>query len=124
MKLAACMIVIVGLVQVHCLGADLPTHKFLDKRNVALFSMDAQIVIADLVSTRQALRVPGAREGDPLLRSSTGAVGIRAGQVLAGIGLAYVLHRTGHHRAERIIPFVVGVPSIVAAAHNATIRRK
>jgi hypothetical protein len=29
-----------------------------------------------------------------------------------------MMHKTGHHKAERLIPLMFGVPSGIAAIHN------
>jgi len=34
-----------------------------------------------------------------------------------------MMHRSGHHRAERAIPIIFGLPSGIAAAHNFGIHR-
>jgi len=41
----------------------------------------------------------------------------------AGLGIAYVMHRSGHYKAERVIPMIFGVPSGLAALHNSGIHR-
>jgi hypothetical protein len=97
------------------------THRFLDTKNLGLFSLDAVLMAADLATTRRALEVPGAREANPLMRSPGGAIAMKAGAFGAGMGIAYMLHKSGHHRAERIVPLILGVPSGLAAVHNAGI---
>ena len=96
-------------------------HRFLDKQNLAIFSMDAAIMAADLATTRRALEVPGAREGNPLMRNEASALAMKFAGVGAGMGIAYMLHKSGHHRAERIVPIILGIPSGLAAVHNAGI---
>jgi hypothetical protein len=98
-----------------------PVHRFLDAKNIALQSLNALIMAADLASTRRALQVPGTRELNPLSRSEGAQISLKVAGVGAGLGIAYMMHRTGHHKAERIVPLILGVPSAVAAAHNAGI---
>ena len=45
----------------------------------------------------------------------------KPGGLLKEPGIAYALHRTGHHKAEMLVPFFIGVPSAAAAAHSAEI---
>ena len=96
-------------------------HRFLDKQNITIFTIDAVAMAADLVTTRRALEVPGAHEANPLMQSPSGAIAIKFGALGAGVGITYMLHKSGHHRAERLVPIILGVPSAVAAAHNAGI---
>ena len=98
-----------------------PRHRFFDAENITLLSINAAIMAADIATTRRALQTPGAYEANPLMRNQGMAIAMKAMSVGAGMGVAYVLHKSGHHRAERLIPIFVGVPSAIAAAHNATI---
>jgi hypothetical protein len=97
------------------------SHRFFDKQNFAIFSLDAAIMAADFATTRRALQVPGAREANPLMRSQGGSIAMKVAGVGAGMGIAYILHKSGHHRAERLVPLIMGVPSGIAAIHNAGI---
>jgi hypothetical protein len=103
--------------------APAPVHHFLDAQNIALFSINAIVMGADLATTHQALEVPGAREANPLMRSQAAAMSLKVASVGAGLGLAYMLHRSVHHRAERIIPLFLAAPSALAAVHNAGIHQ-
>ena len=47
-----------------------------------------------------------------------GPIGLKVGGEAAAILVSYGLHRTGHHRAERIVPMLLGGPSWIAAVHN------
>lgn len=96
-------------------------HKFLDGPNVLIFGVSAAMMAADLATTRQALQVPGTRELNPLAHSTTSFSALKIAAFGAGIGIAYAMHKTGHHKAERIVPLVLGIPSGFAAAHNAWI---
>jgi hypothetical protein len=100
-----------------------PTHKFWDARNISLFSLNAMIMAVDIATTRRALEVPGARKANPLMGNPGVAIAMKAATVGGGIGIAYMLHKSGHHRAERFVPAFMGIPSAVAAAHNFGIHR-
>ena len=100
-----------------------PVHHFFDARNIASFTVNAIVMGTDIATTHQALQVPGAREANPLMKSQAAIIPVKVACVGAGLGLAYMLHRSGHHRAERIIPLFLGVPSALAAVHNAGIHQ-
>jgi hypothetical protein len=100
-----------------------PTHRFLDGKTVALQAFSIALMAADVASTTRALQAPGTREANPLLQSSAALVSFKVGAAATGLTVAYALHRTGHHRAERLIPLVFGIPSGIAAAHNFGTRR-
>jgi hypothetical protein len=96
-------------------------HRFLDAQNIVAFSLNAIMMAADLATTRRALEVPGAHEANPLMGSQNGAIVMKAATVGAAVGIAYMLHKSGHHKAERLLPIFMGAPSAIAAAHNAGI---
>jgi len=73
------------------------------KLNVGIF---AGLVAADAVTTQRGLN-QGLREVNPIMRPfvTRGAAGQAAGSALgfgAGVGTAYLLHRTHHYKAERL----------------------
>ena len=73
------------------------------KVNVGIF---AGLVAADAVTTQRGLN-QGLREVNPIMRPfvTRGAAGQAAGSALgfgAGVGMAYLLHRTHHYKAERL----------------------
>ena len=100
-----------------------PVHKFLDAKNIGLQCANVLVMAADQASSRRALQVPGTSELNPLARSQGALLGLKVAGMGAGLGMAYVMHRTGHHKLERIVPVVFGAPSAVAAVHNAGIHR-
>jgi hypothetical protein len=101
------------------------THRFWDKTNLELFAGVAAVRALDFTST-QHFRERGHNEvllsnsivdNKPLYGSIEGA------GVAASIGLAYCLHRTGHHHLERWTSMVhIGVAS-VGDVHNYLLRR-
>lgn len=100
-----------------------PAHRFLDAKNICLQSLNILAMAADVASTRRALEVPGTREMNPLARSQADLITLKIAGIGAGLGIAYMMHRSGHYKLERAIPVIFGVPSMVAAAHNSTIHR-
>jgi hypothetical protein len=99
-----------------------PVHRFLDRQNVVLYTLHALVLTADIATTRRALRVPGAYEANPLMKSEGASIALKAASFGAGLGVAYMLHKSGHHKAERLVPTFLGIPSAIAAVHNAGIR--
>ena len=98
-------------------------HRFLDGKNVGLQALNAIIMAADLATTRRALQLPGTREANPLMQSPAAMVSLKVAAVGTGLGISYLMHRSGHHTAERLVPVLFGIPSAVAAAHNAGIHQ-
>jgi len=100
-----------------------PAHKFLDGTNVAIQSISAIMMAADIVTTNRAREVPGTRELNPLTQSPAARYGLKFAAFGAGLGISYLMHRSGHHKMERIVPVFFGIPSGVAAADNVGIHR-
>ncbi len=98
-----------------------PVRRFLDGKNIGLFALNAAIMAADLATTRRALEQPGTREVNPLMQSPESMVAVKVAAVGTGVGISYLMHRSGHHRAERLVPILFGIPSGIAAIHNAGI---
>ncbi len=80
-------------------------HRFLDKTNLALFTASAALSAADFAVTRANLQ-GGGRELNPVVRifgrSTPGLAVNFAGETAGVIALSYFLHKTGHHRLERM----------------------
>jgi hypothetical protein len=100
-----------------------PVHRFLDAKNLGLQSINILIMAADIASTRRALQTPGAREANPLAGSQGALLALKIAGVGASLGIAYMMHRSGHHTIERVIPAILGGPSAIAAIHNVAIHR-
>jgi hypothetical protein len=81
-------------------------HKFWDKPNLALFSASAAFSAADFAVTWTNLQ-NGGRELNPVVRifgkSAPGLALNFAGETAGVIGVSYFLHKTGHHKLERIV---------------------
>ena len=95
-----------------------PTHKFFDTQNVFAFGLGGLMMVMDIASTRRALQIPGAHEANPLMGNSGVAVALKAGLFGGSMAITYALHRSGHHRMERVLPFIAGAPSLAASIHN------
>ena len=85
--------------------------------NVALFSANAGIQVADLALTEHRLG-QGWIELNPLGQSRGARVGIKAFAVGMPIGLAYLCHRVGWHKAEKFMPITFMVSGGVGVAFN------
>jgi hypothetical protein len=101
---------------------DAPSHRAfwtLEKKvSVGIF---AGLIAADAATTQHGLN-HGFREANPIMRPfvTRGAAGEAAGSALgfgAGLGTVYLLHRTHHYKAERIVMQVIiaGEGAVVAS---------
>ena len=102
---------------------DAPSHQFLDTRAKVLFTIGGGLVIADAMTTQHIIQAHGAEELNPLARPmvTRGWKGQIAASALgygSALGLAYVFHRTGHHRMERLVPMVLVGAETAAVANN------
>src|ERR1700678_77093 len=87
--------------------APAPQHPFWSSENKVDASMLAGLVAADAVTTQRGLN-EGLREANPVMRPfvTRGAPGGAVGSALGlggAAGIAYLLHRTHHYKAERIV---------------------
>jgi len=81
------------------------SHKFWDRENSILFATNAAFSAADFVVTRDNLRSDG-QELNPVTRlfsGSTPGLAMNFASETAGVvGVSYFLHKTGHHKLERV----------------------
>lgn len=100
-------------------------HKFWDNENRALFAASAAMSAADFAVTRANLQ-SGGRDLNPVVRffgPSTAGLAVNfAGETAAVIGVSYLLHRTGHHKLERIFTLVNIGSSAGAVGYDLAIR--
>lgn len=100
-------------------------HKFWDRENTVLFATVAAFSAADFAVTRDNLS-HGGRELNPLTRpfsGSTAGLAVNfAGETAGVIGISYWLHKTGHHKLERIAPLVNFGASAFAVTYGLTHR--
>jgi len=83
-----------------------PQHPFWTIENKVDAGLLAGLVAADAITTQRGLN-EGFREVNPVMRPfvTRGAPGEAVGSALgfgAAIGVAYVMHRSHHYKAERI----------------------
>lgn len=98
-----------------------PVHRFWDARNVMLFGAGATLIAVDGWQT-QTCR-PNCREDNPIARPFTrrgwpGQVAASGLGIGSTIGIAYLFHRTGHHKLERIASMVVVGVELETIIHN------
>lgn len=98
------------------------TTKFWTLENKVNFSIFTAELAADAITTQRGLS-QGMTEANPLARplvthGAAGQAGASALSLAAGIGTAYLLHRTHHHKAERIAVRLLIVGEGAVVAHN------
>src|SRR5271170_1133141 len=83
-------------------------HNFNDKTNLALFSADALVRTLDWQSTRMNLSHGFVESSLPnsIAGSTPKMLGYSLGVAVGVHGLAYIAHRKGFHRIERILPMI------------------
>jgi hypothetical protein len=86
-----------------------PEHRFWDTQNRLFFVAAAAFNGADFAVTRANLQ-SGGQELNPLVqgfgRSTTGLAMNFIGETAGVISLSYFLHKTGHHKLERVVCLV------------------
>lgn len=84
-------------------------HRFWDRENRILFTAASGLAVADFCVTRANL-ANGGKELNPVTRVFSGSTpGLAANFALETGGLIsvnYLLHKTGHHKLERITSYV------------------
>ena len=84
-------------------------HRFLDRQNCILFVAVAAVNGADFAVTRANLQT-GGQELNPMVRpftSSTPILAVNFAAETAGVvGVSYFLHKTGHHKLERLTSYL------------------
>lgn len=91
---------------------DFHNHKFWDKKNIAIHSANFAMQSLDAFTTRHVLDQHNGIERNPWARQfvSRGWGGQAAyswGLSVGGTVLtSYIMHRTGHHKLERILPMI------------------
>lgn len=93
------------------------THRFFDRENLIGMAVHAAVRTADAVQTCTMLG-RGAREAWLPMKGCAGITAYSLAMVPAQIGNAYLLHRTGHHKLERWMPYVWAAPSAAGIAYS------
>jgi hypothetical protein len=92
--------------------AEAPSHRFWDRENAWLFAGVGAARMLDYASTRH-MRSLGVNEWlltNSIVDNKPLFVGIELAGTAASIGVCYLFHRTGHHRAERWVSILhIGV---------------
>jgi hypothetical protein len=100
------------------------THRFWDRENAWLFLGVGAARMFDYASTRD-MRDRGVNEwllSNSVVDNRPLFVGIELAGTAASIGVSYLFHRTGHHRAERWVSIIhIGV-GVGGAIRNYTLR--
>jgi len=117
-----------------------PAHRFFDRTNLLLTGAETAALLADGITTQNSLGQIRTQyrtvnsvvmpvqvritETDPVgkLFVNSGWPGTIAGGALtigSDLGLRYLLHRTNHHRLERLVPLALAASNTFAAIHNA-----
>jgi uncharacterized membrane protein len=102
-------------------------HRFWTVETKVSAGIFAGLVAADATLTQRGLN-DGMRETNPIMRPfvTRGAAGSAAGSALGygtGLGVVYLLHRTNHHKAERLaMRLMVGMEGAVVARNLVVIR--
>lgn len=87
-------------------------HKFWDKQNLAIHSGNFVMQTADAITTRHVLDRHNGVERNPWARQFVthgwgGQAAYSWGLSVGGtIVTSYFMHRTGHHRLERVLPMI------------------
>jgi hypothetical protein len=81
-------------------------HKFFDRQNKIAFGTLAGLIAVDSVTTQRLTNSGRAYEANPIWRPMVrqGWAGQAAASALgyaSALGVAYTLHKTGHHKLER-----------------------
>jgi hypothetical protein len=99
------------------------THHFFDRTNVMLFAGVAAVRTLDYTSTRH-FRSQGNNEvmlTNSIVDNKPLFTGIEVAGTALSIGVAYWLHRTGHHKLERWVSIVHIGAGAVGDIHNYTL---
>jgi hypothetical protein len=99
-------------------GSAMPAHRFLNRPAKFALAGSAALVTADAVLTCRHLAA-GGREVFLPTQSCAGVTAWLAGSFAAETGIAYLLHRTGHHRLERLAEIAAGVSSASGIGYTA-----
>lgn len=101
-------------------------HRFWNVETTVSTGILAGLVATDAITTQRGLD-RGYREVNPVMRPfvTHGTAGQAAGSAIgfgAGLGTVYLLHKTHHHKAERIaMRLMIGVQSAVVASNFAAL---
>jgi hypothetical protein len=100
-------------------------HHFFDKTNVSLMALSSAAIASDGWTTRQN-NADGFSEINPVarpfVRSNAKTALYFGGAQAAVVGGMYLLHRTNHHKLERILPLAISGVEGFWTVHNTGLR--
>ena len=91
------------------------THPFFDRTNLIGIAVHTAIRAADAAQTC-AFMGGSVREAWLPMKSCSAIAAYSMSMVPAQIATSYLLHRTGHHRLERLSPYLWAAPSAAGIA--------
>ncbi len=80
-------------------------HKFFDRQQMLALYAHSGMRILDTIKTCRELSDGGREDWIPT-QSCAGVAAWQAGSVGLALGVGWLFHKTGHHRLERITPWV------------------
>jgi hypothetical protein len=80
-------------------------HKFFDRQQMLALYAHAGMRIVDTIKTCRELSDGGREDWIPT-QSCAGIAAWQAGSVGLALGVGWLFHKTGHHRLERLTPWV------------------
>lgn len=95
------------------------THKFLDLQGKIANGAHLSLATLDAVGTCRTLAAGGVEHSLPTQHCGPASAFI-AGGVAFNIGIAYIFHRTGHHKLERIMEIAGAADSLYGVAYTTT----
>ncbi len=88
-------------------------HRFFDRANLIGIAIHAAVRTADAVQTCASINA-GAHEAWLPMKGCPAIAGYSLSMVPAQIGSSYLMHRRGHHKLEKLMPYLWAVPSVAA----------
>jgi hypothetical protein len=86
-------------------------HNFFDRTNLAGLGLLGAGLTGDALSTQKGLGLPGFHEINPIARpfvqSRAGAAFYSAASFSLMSGGMYFMHKSNHHKIERVLPFAL-----------------
>jgi hypothetical protein len=93
-------------------------HRFFDRANLIGIAIHAAVRTADAAQTCASINA-GAHEAWLPMKGCPAIAGYSLSMVPAQIGSSYLMHRRGHHKLEKLMPYLWAVPSAVAIGVSA-----
>jgi hypothetical protein len=81
------------------------THKFFDRQQLLALYVHSGMRVVDTIKTCRELSHGGMEDWIPT-QSCGGIAAWQAGSVGVALGVGWLFHKHGHHRLERITPWV------------------